>query len=155
MLGCGMTRVVGALLALVLGVLLGAVFPGQAFAETTPGFVLSRSGCSGVEDREDRRQCRRGEGREVIFVPVELGGEDLGPRERGKFWSDCEPGETGVSVRVRAYGPNGEKLDARRHVRVRSSYNEGTRRVIVIIRNKTREPVSVSVNGNCVGDPTT
>ncbi len=150
-----MNRVVGAVLALLLSVLLGALFPGHAFAETTPGFILSRSGCSGVEDREDRRQCRRGEGREIIFVPVELGGEDLRPRGSGKFWSDCEPGETGVSVRVRAFGPNGEKLDARRHVQVRSSYNEETRRVIVTVRNKTRELVSVSVGGNCVGDPTT
>jgi hypothetical protein len=146
---------VGAVLALVLSALFGAVFAGQASAETASSVVLGRAGCSSVEDREDRRQCRRGEGREIVLPPLNAG-DLIGPGESARFRGSCEPGETGAAILVRAFVPGGGYLDAKRSIRiVRSSYNPKTLAVTATIRNTTRKPVNVSVNGACVGDPTT
>jgi hypothetical protein len=153
-----MTRVIGAVLAVVLSVLLGAFFSGQASAEPQSRVLLGRGGCADVGDRAEKRQCRRGEGLTIVLPPLELESDVLSPGESGVFRGSCEFGATGASVRVRAYDPDGsgEQLNAKKHLRlVWSSFDGDGVEVRAKVRNTSRETVAVGVNGSCVGTPTT
>ena len=91
-------------------------------------------------------------------APLELESDVLSPGESGVFRGSCEFGATGASVRVSAGDPDGsgEELNAKKHLRLAwSSFDPDGVQVRAKVRNKSRETVTVAVNGRCVGTPTT